>query len=83
MSTKIIARHKIVKAKLATDAIDNDLWRPIERLKSAGATSNGAGIYADVPRLRTALVDAAEAIARAQKIVRETDWPTDHDYDIA
>jgi hypothetical protein len=79
---KAAARAKIIRAKQATANIDHDLWRPIERLKSAGATSNGDGIYADWERLRSALVDARSAIDRAIRIVAKTNWPTDHDYDI-
>ena len=79
---KAIARAKIARADQAVTAIDKDLWRPIERLQRAGSESNGAGIYPDILRFRGALSEAAEAIARAQKIIRETDWPSDQDYDI-
>jgi hypothetical protein len=82
LELKAIARAKIIRAREATEAIDRDLWGPIERLQAAGSGGNGAGIYADVYRFRGALADAAAAVARAQKIVRETDWPSDHDYDI-
>lgn len=79
---KAIARAKIIRAREATKAIDGDLWDPIDRLRQAGNLSNGAGIYADIPRFRRALADAFAAISRARKIVEVTDWPTDHDYDI-
>jgi hypothetical protein len=82
LHARTIARARIAKARAATIAIDQDLWSPIERLQRAGESANGAGIYADVPRFRSALHEAAAAIARAQKIIRETDWPSDHDYDI-
>jgi len=77
------ARAKIARAGHSVTEIDRHLWGPIERLERAGSASNGAGIYADIPRFRSALAEAATAIADAQKIVRETDWPTDQDYDIA
>lgn len=85
MSVKDIARRRIERAQEATRQIDHnlDLWQAIETLQRAGGPSNGAGIYADIPRLKSALAAAASAIARAQKIVNETEWPSDHDYDVA
>ena len=75
------ARDKIKRARAATAGIDLGLWYAIERLQRVGQVSNGAGIYADVGAFRQALADAAGAIARAQEIVRATDWPTNEDYD--
>lgn len=81
MSVKCIARERIRKAQEATDKIDKDLWGPIERLQRAGSCGNGAGIFSDVSLLRSALAEAAAAIKRAQDIMKETDWPTNVDYD--
>ena len=72
---------KIKRAREATAGIDLRLWDAIERLQRIGHLGNGAGIYADVSAFRSALGDAAAAIARAQEIVRSTDWPTNEDYD--
>lgn len=73
---------KIKRAREATAGIDLGLWDAIARLQRIGHTGNGAGIYADVTAFRSALGDAATAIARAQEIVRATDWPTNEDYDL-
>lgn len=81
MTTQV--RSKIERARQATAGIDLGLWDAIGRLQRVGNTSNGAGIYADVSAFRSALGDAATAIARAQEIVRATDWPTAQDYDLA
>lgn len=83
MSAKSIARERIHLAAAATARIDSDLWRPIERLQEAGRCGNGAGIYCDISRFRSALSEAAAAIKRAQEIMGSTEWPTDNDYDIA
>lgn len=77
---------KIKRARDATAGIDLGLWDAIGRLQDIGRfgrVGNGAGIYADVTAFRSALADAATAIARAQEIVRSTDWPTKQDYDAA
>jgi len=81
MNPNLTASAKIKKARDATAGIDLGLWDAIERLQRIGQTGNGAGIYADVSAFRSALGDAAAAIARAQEIVRATDWPTNEDYD--
>ena len=83
MTARDLARTKIEKARQATAGIDLGLWDAIGRLQRIGHVGNGAGIYADVSAFRAALGDAAAAIARAQEIVRATDWPTDEDYDLA
>lgn len=83
MNTKAVGRAKIEKARQATAGIDLGLWDAVERLRRIGFVSNGAGIYADVSAFRSALADAASAIARAQEIIRATDWPTNEDYDLA
>lgn len=83
LATQTVARAKIEKGRQATAGIDLGLWDAISRLQRIGGTGNGAGIYADVSAFRSALGDAATAIARAQEIVRATDWPTAEDYDLA
>lgn len=79
---RIHARTKINRAAQATARIDKDLWGPIQRLQDAGRGSNGAGIYSDLSRFRSALADAAAAIRGAQDVMKATEWPTDRDYDI-
>jgi hypothetical protein len=41
---------------------------------------NAEGVYSHPHALRMHLVEAHEAIQRAEKIVAETIWPTDEDY---
>ncbi len=84
MSTKEIARRHIQAAQDATTEIDNGgLWRALQRLQDAGRGSNGAGIFCDVSQFKSALREAAAEIKAAQKIMDETCWPTDHEYNIA
>ena len=84
MSVKCIARERINKAQAATTQIDNGgLWQSLQRLQDAGRGSNGAGIFCDIPRFESALREAAAEIAAAQKIINETQWPSDADYDAA
>ena len=79
---RILARAKINRAARETKRIDDELWGPLKRLENAGSCGNGAGIYSDISLFRSALAEAAAAIKRAQDIVKATDWPTPHDYDI-
>ena len=84
MSVKTIARERINAAKKATDQIDRGgLWRALERLQDAGRGSNGAGIFCDISRFNTALRDVAAEVKNAQAIMAATNWPSEHDYDIA
>jgi hypothetical protein len=84
MSTKCIARQRVQDAQKATDLIDRGgLWNSLQRLQDAGRGSNGAGVFCDISRLKGALSEAAAEIARAQKIMAETQWPSDRDYDEA
>jgi hypothetical protein len=79
---RILARAKINRAQRETARINDVLWESIRCLQGAGCRSNGAGIFSDLSRFRSALAEAAIAIKRAQDIVKATDWPTDNDYDI-
>lgn len=72
--------ERIAKAKAATAAIDRQLWPAIDHLQRIGQVSNGAGIYADVSALRSALTRATLAVALALQAIRETEWPTEEDY---
>lgn len=72
---------KIEKAKDATARIDRDLSTIVYQLQRIGIARNGAGIYSDVPSFRSALRDVFIAIASADRMVMETDWPTEEDYD--
>jgi len=83
MSINPIIRDRIARAQEATAKIDRDLWRPLERLTDICKPSNGAGIFCDIPRIKSALAEAAAAIASAQKIMNDTEWPSDRDYDLA
>jgi hypothetical protein len=42
---------------------------------------NARGVYAHPYALGAHLAEAREAIARAEEVVRNTQWPTDEDYD--
>jgi len=79
--TAIWVREKIRRAQEATAGINLGLWDALAHLQRVGRPSNGAGIYADVDAFRRALADAATVIARAQEIVRATDWPSPEDYE--
>lgn len=78
------SRARITAAAQATSAIDGGgLWDALTRLQRVGGVGNGAGVYADVRAVRSALADAAAEIKRAQEIMGATDWPTEADYDAA
>lgn len=71
---------KIEKAKDATARIDRDLSTIVEQLQRIGIARNGVGIYSDVPSFRSDLRDVFIAIASVDRMVMETDWPTEEDY---
>lgn len=79
---RLASRTRIEAAARATAAIDSGgLWDALTRLQRVGGIGNGAGVYADVRSVRSALADAAVEIKRAQEIMGTTDWPTEADYD--
>jgi hypothetical protein len=75
------ARTKICLAAEATRQMDDLLMPALHELSGAIRGGNGAGIYHDLSRVRTALAQAARAIARAQEIAANTTWPSNEDYD--
>lgn len=77
------ARRKIELAALATAKMDDLLIPAIDNLRSAAHGGNGAGIYSDLSRLRSAMASMSSALRDAQKIYDATSWPTNDDYDAA
>ena len=74
-------RTKIRAAAEATNKMDQLLDPALNELRTAIRGGNGAGVYFDVGRVRSALVQAADAIRQAQQIASTTAWPTNEDYD--
>lgn len=74
-------RRKISAAQKATLEIDECLIPSANRLLRAVQESNGAAIYPDPSRVRSAMADMEAAIKRAREIYIQTAWPTDVDYD--
>lgn len=75
------SRQKIDAARKATGRMDNLLEPAIADLLRAINVGNGAGVYYDVSAVRSALVNAKQAIIKAQEIATATEWPTHADYD--
>lgn len=75
------ARARIQAAADATKRMDDLLDPAIEDLRGAIRGGNGAGIYHDVSRVRSALAHAKVAITKASEIANATVWPTAEDYD--
>jgi hypothetical protein len=75
------ARSRIDRAFAATARMDGLLNPALDALLSALGPSNGAGIYRDVSRVRSAMAAAKAAIIAAEAIDRETQWPSNEDYD--
>lgn len=73
--------ERIAVARATTATIDDALWPAIERLQRVGRTGNGAGIYADVAAFRKELKALAATIVAAKKLIDDTQWPTDEDYE--
>jgi hypothetical protein len=76
------AREKIVAAGDATDRVQEEIWKAMDVLERCESTSMTVqGVYTDPSNQRAGLQAAREAIERAEKIMSETQWPTDKDYD--
>jgi hypothetical protein len=65
------------KATAETDAALDWACAMLERYRDR----NARGVYAHPYALGAHLAEAREAIARAEGIIRNTQWPTDEDYD--
>src|SRR5215211_4203880 len=69
---------RIRAAAKATDEVDAAIDRACAMLEHY-RDRNARGIYAHPYALGAHLAEAREAIARAEEIVRTTQWPTDAD----
>ncbi len=76
---------KIAEAAAATDAVQREVGRALERLNSGfnGRIVNGYGVYSDPSRQRTDLRAALEALTAALAVIDRTSWPTPRDYESA
>jgi hypothetical protein len=81
MSLARLARRKIEQGAAATKQMDDLLEPALNALISAIRDGNGAGIYYDLSRVRSALTNARVAIDKALEIERSTAWPSNEDYD--
>lgn len=53
----------------------------VQRLVGCDLWCNGFGILADPSQVRSKLTDAHAKLGRALKLLRETRWPSDAEYD--
>jgi hypothetical protein len=74
-------RERIRLAAEATKRMDDLLDPALNDLRGALRGGNGAGVYHDVSRVRSALATAFVAVTKAQAIANKTDWPAEQDYD--
>lgn len=74
---------KIINAASATDTIQDHVGVALDRLQHGfnGRIVNGFGVYADPSMRRNDLVEAQKAIEAALKVMRETAWPSNAEYD--
>ena len=75
---------KIAFAESATVEVQKQVAEALIALGSFKSDPvNGWNVFYDVSRQRLALYDAHKSIAAALKIMSDTSWPTDADYDDA
>lgn len=75
---------EIAKAESAPTEVQAHIGRALSALGGFnGRIINGFGVYADVSRQHLKLIEARDSIAAALKIMTDTSWPTDADYDTA
>jgi len=74
--------EKINKAGSATSDVQAQVRQALSALDgSNGGGVNGFGVYADVSLQRSKLHEARSHIDAALKIMSDTSWPTNADYD--
>lgn len=75
---------KIKSAATATDQVQTLVETALDNLHGfTGRAINGFGVYSDWSSRRNELRLTLAAIEGAIKVMRETDWPTDADFDRA
>jgi hypothetical protein len=76
-------KHTLNELSKRTDLVLNRAERASDELRRCfhGRIINGWGIYSDPSQVRSALQDALTHIQAALNTMRDTDWPSNQDYD--
>jgi hypothetical protein len=82
-ASKARTRVRVSITRAATKRMEEILQPAIDELQSAINVSNGAGVYHDVSRVRSAMAKLKWAIELAQQVDKSITWPTAEDYDHA
>jgi len=73
---------KIARAASATVEVQARVRQALDALDGFnGRVVNGFGFYADVSRQRLHLIEARDSIVTALKVMSDTAWPTNDDYE--
>lgn len=74
--------EKINKAESATTEVQAQVGQALSALDAfSGRIVNGFGVYLDASLQELRLLEARNCIDAALKIMSDTAWPTDVDYD--